>query len=165
MCMDSSHQEVRSRPTSVHSVVGIMLTLGIGLSTCLNACALTARPTSLSFQAVQGGINPPSQFLSVSKTNNKPTTWTASDSATWVSVTPQTEIIKDSARVAVSVAGLAPGTYSATVTVTVYKGGSVAIPVILTVAPSTTTSSSPPTTSKHTDLALQQDEREAPPPP
>jgi hypothetical protein len=139
VCMDSSHQEVRSRPASVHSVVGIMLTLGIGLSTCLNACAVTARPTSLSFQAVQGGIDPPSQFVSISKTNNKPTTWTASDSATWVLVIPQTEIIKDSARVAVSVAGLTPGTYSATVTVTVFKGGSVTIPVTLTVVPSTTT--------------------------
>ena len=43
--------------------------------------------------------------------------------------------------VTVNTAGLAAGTYSATVAVTVYKGGSVSIPVSLTVTTATTTTS------------------------
>ena len=119
---------------------------------CPDTWALTVSPTSLSFRAVQGGSNPASQSVSVSKTNNKTTNWTASDSATWVSVTPDTGSITQLAQVgvAVNVAGLSPGTYSATVTVTVYKSGSVAIPVTLTVAPSTMTSSSTTTASTNT---------------
>ena len=133
-------------------LVGSMLALGISLWTSPSAWALTASPASLSFQAVQGGTNPASQFVNVSKSNNKTSNWTASDSATWVSITPAVGSITTSAQVGVAVnaAGLSAGTYSATVTVTVYKGGNVTIPVTLTVAPSTTTSSSTTTTSTTT---------------
>ncbi|HSC55754.1 MAG TPA: hypothetical protein VLC51_01050, partial [Nitrospira sp.] len=123
-----------------------------GVWTSSNAWTLSASPTSVSFKAIQGGGNPASQSVSVSKPNNKTTNWTASDSATWVSVTPLTGSITNSAQVgiAVNIGGLAAGTYSATVTVTASKGGSVAIPVTLTVSPSTTTSSSTLTTSTNT---------------
>ena len=137
------NQQVMSRSVVGSLLAGIMLALGISLCTPPGAWALTAIPTSLSFQAVQGGTNPTSQFVNISKSNNRTTNWTASDSATWVSVTPAIGNITKSAQVSIAVnaVGLSAGTYSATVTVTVYKGGSVAIPVTLTVAPSTTTSS------------------------
>jgi Viral BACON domain len=130
-------------------LVGIILSIGLWSSP--DAWALSASPTALTFQAVQGGTNPASQFINVSKPNNKTTNWAASDSATWVSVTPVTGSLTNSAQVgvAVNIAGLSAGTYSATVTVRVDKGGSVAIPVTLTVAPSTTTSLSTPTTSMY----------------
>lgn len=59
-----------------------------------------------------------------------------------LSASPQTGSITKTAQVTVSVntAGLAAGTYSATVTVTAYKGGSVSIPVSLTVTSSTSLS-------------------------
>ena len=141
--MDSSPQEMIFRPAVGSLLIGIMLAMGIGVWASPNAWALTASPTSVRFQAVQGGTNPPSQFISVSKSNYKSTHWTATDSANWVSVTPQQGNIVKSAQVgvAVNVAGLVPGTYSATVTVTVSKGGSIGIPVTLTVAPSSATSS------------------------
>jgi len=133
---------------------GIVLTVVIGIWTSPEALALTASPSSLTFQAVQGGSNPASQYVNVSKSNKKPTNWTASESATWLSVSPLTGGITNSAQVGVTVntAGLAAGTYSATVTVTVYKGGSVSIPVTLTVA-STTTTSPPATTSTSASLS------------
>ena len=133
-------------------VVGILLAVSIGLWCSPNAWALSASPTAVSFQAVQGGTNPASQFVSVSKPNNKTTNWTASDSANWVSVTPATGSLTKTAQVgiAVNIAGLSAGTYSATVTVTAAKAGSVAIPVTLTVAPSTTTGSSTGTISTYT---------------
>lgn len=120
----------------------VALAFTIWVSTSPQALAMSAQPTALLFQAVQGGANPPSQSVTVSKPNNKATNWTASDSATWVSASPQTGSITKTAQVTVSVntAGLAAGTYSATVTVTAYKGGSVSIPVSLTVTSSTSLS-------------------------
>lgn len=127
----------------------LFLALTFVLLNCSDIWALTASPTSLSFRAVQGGSNPASQSVSVSKSNNKTTNWTASDSASWVSVSPVTGSITSSSQivVAVNTAGLAAGTYSATVTITAYKGGSVSVPVTLTVGSSTTTSSLTTTTS------------------
>ena len=134
------------------TLVGIILALSIDLASSPNAWALSASPTAVRFQAVQGATNPASQFVNVSKPNNRTTNWTASKNATWVSVTPVTGSITNSAQVGVvvNIAGLSAGTYSATVTVRADKGGSVAIPVTLTVAASTTTSSPPPTTSTYT---------------
>lgn len=127
---------------------GIVLALTIGIWTSPDAWALTVSPTALSFQAVQGASNPPSQSVNVSKGNNHSTTWTASDSATWLTASPMVGTITSTAQIAVAVntTGLAAGTYSATVAITVYKGGSATIPVTLTVAPATTTSSSTTTT-------------------
>ena len=130
----------------------LFLCLALGLWNSPDTWALTANPTSLTFQAVQGGSNPPSQSITVSKSNTKATNWTASDSANWVGVSPGTGSITKSSQivVAVNTAGLTPGTYSATVAVTVYKGGSVSVPVTLTVAASTTTTTSTSTTSSST---------------
>jgi hypothetical protein len=133
-------------------LAGIILVLSIVLWSSSNAWALSASPTNLTFQAVQGGTNPASKLVNVSKPNNKTTNWTASKSANWVSVTPVTGSITNSAQVGVvvNIAGLSAGTYTATVTVTAAKGGSVAIPVTLMVTASTTTSSPPTTTSTYT---------------
>lgn len=122
---------------------GLAVVVAMGMWTAPQAFALTATPASLSFQAVQGGTNPASQSVNVSKSNNKTTSWTASDSATWISVSPGEGSMSTAAQITVTVntAGLAAGTYSATVAVTVYKGGSVSIPVSLTVTTATTTTS------------------------
>src|SRR5262245_61431478 len=91
--MNQAPQEVSNRqgekcPLSLRFCWGIGLALAIGIGTSPDAWALTVSPTGISFQAVQGGTNPPSQSLSVSKGNNKPTTWTATDSAAWLTVSP-----------------------------------------------------------------------------
>lgn len=127
-----------------------ILCLALGLWMAPDTWALSASPRSLTFQAVQGGSNPPSQSITVSKPNNKTTNYTASDSASWVIVSPATGSITKSSQIVVVVntAGLTPGTYSATVAVTVSKGGSMSVPVTLTVAASTTTTTS--TTSSNT---------------
>ena len=124
---------------------GIGLALAIGIGTSPDAWALTVSPTAISFQAVQGGTNPPSQSVSLSKGNNKPTTWTATDNAAWLTISPGAGSITSTAQMAMAVntSGLAAGTYSATVTIIAVKGGSAVVPVTLTVAPATTTSSSP----------------------
>ena len=126
------------------SVIGLALAVGIGTSP--DAWALTVSPTAISFQAVQGGTNPPSQSLSVSKGNNKPTTWTATDSAAWLTVSPGAGSITSAAQMtmAVNTSGLGAGIYTATITINVVKGGNASVPVTLIVSPAPPTTTPPP---------------------
>ena len=137
---------------------GIGLALAIGIWTSPEAWALTVSPTSMTFQAVQGGSNPYSGTINVSKSNNHQTTWTATDSASWLTVTPGTGSITSTALVAlaVNITGLAAGTYTTTVTIKVDKGGSASVPVTLTVSPAPTPSAltAPTSTSTSTTASL-----------
>ena len=105
-----------------------------------DAKALQVSPTTLNLQAAQGGHNPQSQVVNVLKNNNRTHSWSSSDNATWVSVSPTTGNITNSPQISVSVnpAGLAAGTYMATITVAVTKRGNVSIPVTLTVTSGST---------------------------
>lgn len=117
--------------------------LALSLLAVPDAWALDAAPTMLSFQAVQGGTNPPSQFVNILKNNDRTLSWSSNDNATWVSLSPTTGSITNSAQISVSVnpTGLAAGTYTGTVTVSVKKGGNISVPVTLTVTSESTTSS------------------------
>jgi hypothetical protein len=129
------------RPWSGVLRTGVILALSV--LALPDAWALDSTPTMLSFQAVQGGTNPPSQFVNILKNNDRTLSWSSSDNATWASVSPTTGGITDSAQISVSVnaTGLAAGTYTGTVTVSVKKGGNISVPVTLTVASGSTTSS------------------------
>jgi hypothetical protein len=87
----------------------------------------------------------------VSKSNNRASSWIAMDNATWLTVSPRNGSIRRTAQVALAVnpAGLAAGTYTATVTINVDQEGIASVPVTLTVVPATTSGSSttPPVTS------------------
>lgn len=125
--------------------------LGISLVVMPNAWALQVSPTTLSFQAVQSGNIPPSQTVNVFKNTNGNVIWTSKDTAAWVSVTPTMGMITHSAQVSVSVnpAGLAVGTYTASVTITTANGAHISPPVNLTV---TAGSSSPPSSNSTATL-------------
>ena len=126
-----------------------------------DAKALQVSPTTLNLQAAQGGHNPQSQVVNVLKNNNRTLSWSSSDNATWVSVSPTTRNITNSAQISVSVnpAGLAAGTYMATITVAVTKRGNVSIPVTLTVTSgstpnlTTTSNSTGSSTSNSSNIA------------
>jgi len=126
---------------------GVML--AVSLLALPNAWALDAIPTMLSFQAAQGGTNPPTQIVNILKNNDRTLSWNSSDNATWISVSPTAGNITNSAQISVSVnpAGLAAGNYTGTVTVSVKKGGNISVPVTLTVTSGSTTSSGSTTLS------------------
>ena len=128
----------------------------ISLSALPNAWALQATPTTLSFQAVQGGASPSSQILNVLKNNNHTVSWSSKDNATWLIVSPTTGSITNSAQISVSVnpTGLAAGTYAATITVTATKGGSISVPVTFTVTSGSLTGSTPTSTSSGNSTAI-----------
>ncbi|MET0513840.1 MAG: fibronectin type III domain-containing protein [Nitrospiraceae bacterium] len=103
------------------------------------AWALQVSPSSLTFTATQGGTIPSSQVITLSKYNKRQVGWTISDSATWISVTPTSGALTQIDQVAVSVncAGLGAGTYNGLVTIKAIKGGTLTVPVTLTVTAST----------------------------
>ena len=107
-------------------------------------------PTALTYYAVQGGANPPSQAITFSRTASGTVTITASDSATWLTVSPTTTSMTTSVKLtaAVKTTGLTAGTRSATVTIKM-SYCTYTVPVSLVLSPSTQPPP-PPTTSSAT---------------
>ncbi len=141
--MNSLHQSARSPIMSWlnRMTLGGLLGAALALLPVPDAWAVQATPVSLTFSAMQGGPNPTSQVVTISKSTSRQVGWKAVDDAAWLSAAPSSGSITSSAQVvvAVNVSGLAAGTYSGSLKVTLSKGGSLSIPVILTVAPATST--------------------------
>lgn len=116
-------------------LVAGLLTLLVTLVSTAETFALQASPASLTFQAVQGGVNPSNQVVTLSKKLSRQVGWKSVDTANWLSASPASGTITSSAQLVVSVniSGLSAGTYTGSVTVTLSKGGSLSIPVTLTV--------------------------------
>jgi hypothetical protein len=104
----------------------------------------TVTPTSLTFYAVQGATNPPKQTLTFTKATTNKATLTASDNATWLTVSPTSQYVTTRATitVAVNISGRAAGTYKAAITVKEGTWLNKTIPVTLIISPATTTTSS-----------------------
>ncbi len=113
------------------------------------AWAFQVSPTSLTFQAVQGGGNPASQVVNFYKKTLRQVSWKSSDNAGWLGASAASGVMTTSAQVVVTVntSGLVAGIYSGAMTITLSKGGSVSIPVTLTVAPSSSSGNSTTGTS------------------
>lgn len=94
-------------------------------------------PSSMSFTATAGGANPANQSLSISNTGGGTLNWTASDNATWLTVSPTSGTAPSSTTVSVNITGLAAGTYNGTITISATGATNtpVTVPVTLTVNP------------------------------
>jgi hypothetical protein len=97
--------------------------------------SLDVSPTTLSFTGVAGGSNPAPRTLTVSNLGGGTINWTASANQPWLAAAPAAGTAPSSISVSVSTAGLTPGSYNGTVTVTApgVSGSPKAIPVSLTV--------------------------------
>ena len=80
--------------------------------------ALSVSRTSMSFSATQGGANPAAQTFDVTNTGGGSLSYTASESASWLTVSPASGAAPGTVTATASIAGLAPGTYTAPITVT-----------------------------------------------
>ena len=98
---------------------------------------LSVTPGSLSFGATQGGASPAARTLSVGNAGGGTLSWTASDDASWLAVSPASGTGSATITVTPTTTGLGAGTYTATVTVTASgaDGSPATIPVTLTVDP------------------------------
>ncbi len=160
--MLQGHQHVpfqRSAPVAVSFRFRLVsgLALVMGLWTGPEVWALTASPTTVTFQAVQGATNPPSQAVNMSRSGRRQRSWTARDSRGWLVVSPATGLMTSSAQIALAVntAGLVAGTYTGRVTITLDNGERTSVPVALTVAaaPAPTPPPPPPPTGTKASLS------------
>lgn len=78
---------------------------------------LSVLPQALTFTAVQGGSNPDPQSAVVSNTGAGTLTFTAASSAAWLSASPASGTAPSSVSVGINISGLAPGSYTGSVTV------------------------------------------------
>jgi hypothetical protein len=110
----------------------------------------TISPTSLTYYAVQGATNPPSQTITVSRTSSRAATLTASNNVSWLTVSPSKTSMTKSVNltVAVNTGGREAGTYNAILTIKLGTWYTKTVPVTLMISPAT--SSPLPATSTAT---------------
>ena len=101
------------------------------------ARAFEVDPSSLSFNGRAGGLDPPSQNVTVSEVNVRPVRWTASVDAPWLRLSSGGDTLPYFLGVGVKAAGLGVGTYTATILLQRSEGGREArsIPVTLGLQP------------------------------
>jgi hypothetical protein len=99
--------------------------------------ALSVAPTTLAFSGTQGGANPAAQTVNVTNSGGGSLTFTASDDQAWLAVAPTSGTAPSSLSVSTNIAGLAPGNYTGTVTISAAgaSGSPKTVGVTLTVNP------------------------------
>jgi hypothetical protein len=96
--------------------------------------AIGASPTSLSFTATQGGANPAAQTVSISNTGGGSLSWSASDNAAWLALSPASGTGNGAMTLTATTGTLTVGSYSGTVTMSAIGAAPVSVPVTFTVA-------------------------------
>jgi hypothetical protein len=107
--------------------------------------AISVTPTSLAFTGTVGGANPAARTVALTNTGGGTLSWTVSDNAAWLTVSPvsgTTTTETDTLTAAISISGLAAGTYNGVITVTA-SGGSRTIPATLTLSAASSTTPAP----------------------
>src|SRR5206468_2489763 len=105
--------------------------------------AIGASPTSLSFAATQGGANPANQTVSLSNTGGGTLSWSASDNAAWLSLTPASGTGNATVTLTAATGTLTAGSYSGVITLSATGAANMTVPVTFTVAAAPTISLSP----------------------
>ena len=142
-----------SGATNSPQIIPVSLTI-TAASTATPVIGLSV--SSLAFSGTAGGANPAAQSFIVSNTGSGTLTWTAGDSASWLTLTPATGTNTGTVTASVNLSGLAAGTYSGTITVSAAGATSKTLPVSLTVGAGTATTNSATLTwvaNTETDLA------------
>ena len=117
------------------------------------APTINLSPSTLSYAATQGAANPTNQNISL--TNSGGTlSWTVSDDASWLAVSPASGSGSSTLTTSVNTAALAAGTYNGTLTVSAAGTSSKTVAVTLTVnAPATSSATLTWNANTDSDLA------------
>jgi len=95
--------------------------------------AISVSPDNLTFNAIEGGENPPARTLEVCNSGNGTLNWSLTDNSAWLSETPTSgslgAAVCENVTVSVDVTGMEAGDYSATITIT--GSADVVVPVNL----------------------------------
>ena len=132
----SCRTDQASTTSLIWQALGITVCISLGLVS-EGLAQTTIKPTALTYYAVQGTTNPPNQTLTLSRTRTYSVSLTASDNASWLTISPTSTSFTTSKNVAVIVksSGLAAGTYKATITFTVGTWSKYYVPVTLIISP------------------------------
>jgi len=95
--------------------------------------AISTSPTGFSFTVQRGDGNPAAQTLNISNTGGGTLTWTASDNAAWLTLSPASGINNGAMSVSAATGSLAVGTYSGMITLSAPGARSTSVPVTFTV--------------------------------
>jgi hypothetical protein len=107
--------------------------------TVSTAPTISLSPTSLTYTATQGATNPANQTIALTNAGGT-VNWTASDNASWLTVSPASGSGSSTLTAAVNTTGLSAGTYNGIITVSATGATSKTVAVTLTVSTSTTSS-------------------------
>ncbi|TLY16885.1 MAG: hypothetical protein E6K69_03110 [Nitrospirae bacterium] len=118
-------------------------TLPVALTVSAAPPTIGLGPSSLTFTGVQGGANPTSQTLSFTNTGGGTLSWSVSDNAGWLTLSPASGTAPGTATATVSTSGLTAGIYNGTITVT--ATGATNTPQTLPVTLTVTAAPVPPT--------------------
>lgn len=105
--------------------------------------AIGASPTSLTFAATQGGVNPANQTLTISNTGGGTLTWSVSDNAAWLTASPISGTGNGTVTLTAATGSLAAGSHTGTITIAATGATSVTVPVTFAVAAPPTIGMSP----------------------
>ncbi|HZN92349.1 MAG TPA: S8 family serine peptidase, partial [Myxococcales bacterium] len=97
---------------------------------------ISASPSSFTFHATPGGPNPASQALTVGNSGGGSLTWSASDNASWLTLSATGGTAPSSTTLSVNTSGLAAGTYTGAITISAAgaTNSPVSVPVTLAVS-------------------------------
>ena len=102
--------------------------------------AISASPSSFNFSAEQGAANPSSQTLQIQNSGGGTLAWSATDDADWLTLSlanASSAAEANEVTISVNIAGLSPGHYSATITISAPEASNSPqeVPVSLTITP------------------------------
>jgi hypothetical protein len=99
-------------------------------------------PSSFTFNATQGGSNPANQTLNIYNSGSGALSWSLSDDASWLTLSPTSGTDTGSPSLSVNISGMSAATYNGTITITATGATNTpqTVPVTLTIAPSGGTS-------------------------
>jgi hypothetical protein len=106
----------------------------VTLTVATSSPTIGLNPASLVFAGTVGGTNPSAQTIAISNVGGGTLTWSASDNAAWLTLSPASGTNAGTVNANVNLAGLAAGTYNATVTVSALGATTKTIPVTLTIS-------------------------------
>ena len=145
--MNHERRTAPIRQTASTILGGALLAFTILLGFANPSWALQVSPSALTFSATSGGADPSPQTVALSTSRSRERTWTVTENAPWITVTPSSGTIAtetDTISVRAIAAGLAAGSYSTHVTITeTSRSGRIRrtiLPVTLSITQSTSTS-------------------------
>lgn len=125
------------------TLIGVVTQVQVTLNVGSGANPITVSPAALAFTYTQGGAPPAAQSVQVTGSQSFAASAAAGTGGAWLSVDPPTGTGDASLSVTANPAGLAPGSYSGSVTITPASGAAQTVTVTLTVTAAASLTATP----------------------